>query len=81
MQIPKKYKKDIKKINISFVTNLSSGITKITDFQIDDIISDSLIKKINMVIKNNNIDFNKNFNNWIVLKRLLNVVILQVNQE
>ena len=81
LQIPKKYKKDIKKINISFVTNLSSGITKITDFQIDDIISDSLIKKINMVIKNNNIDFNKNFNNWIVLKRLLNVVILQVNQE
>jgi hypothetical protein len=26
-------------------------------------------------------DINKNFNNWIVLKRLLNVVILQVNEE
>jgi len=82
-QIPKIYKKDIKKINLSFVTNLTSGTTKITDFQINNIISNSLTEKINKVINNNNNNFNinKNFNNWIILKKFLNIVILEVNQE
>ena len=81
-QIPKIYKKDIKKINLSFVTNLTSGTTKITDFQINNIISNSLTEKINKVINNNNNNnINKNFNNWIILKKFLNIVILEVNQE
>jgi uncharacterized protein YajQ (UPF0234 family) len=63
------------------VINLTSGTTKITHFQINNIISNSLTKKINKVIKDNNIDINKNFDNWIVLKKLLNIVILQVNEE
>jgi hypothetical protein len=80
-QIPKIYRKDIKKINFDFVINFTSGTKKITNFQINNIISNNLTKKINKVIKNNSIDINKNFNNWIVLKRLLNIVILQVNEE
>ena len=80
-QIPKIYRTDIKKINLDFVINLTSETTKITNFQINNIISNSLTKKINKVIKDNNIDINKNFNNWIVLKKLLNIVILQVNEE
>jgi len=80
-QIPKIYRTDIKKINFDFVINLTSATTKITNFQINNIISNNLTKKINMVIKNNSIDINKNFNNWIVLKRLLNMVVLQVNEE
>ena len=80
-QIPKIYKTDLKKINLSFVTNLTLGTTKITNFQINNIISNDLTKKINKAIKDNNINIYKNFNNWIVLKRFLNIVILQVNQE
>ena len=80
-QIPKIYRMDIKKINLDFVINLTSKMTKITNFKINNIISNNLTKKINKVIKNNSIDINKNFNNWIVLKRLLNIVILQVNAE
>jgi hypothetical protein len=80
-QIPKIYRTDIKKINFDFVINLTSGTTKITNFQINNIISNNLTKKINKVIENNSTDINKNFNNWIVLKKLLNVVISQVNEE
>ena len=61
--------------------DLTSGTTKITNFGINNIISNNLTKKINKVIKDNNIDINKNFNNWIVLKKLLNIVILQVNED
>ena len=80
-QIPKIYRTDIKKINFDFVIDLTSGTTKITNFGINNIISNNLTKKINKVIKDNNIDINKNFNNWIVLKKLLNIVILQVNED
>jgi len=80
-QIPKIYRTDIKKIYLNFVIDLTSGTTKITNFQINNITSNNLTKKINKVIKNNNIDIYKNFNNWIVLKRFLNIVISQVNAE
>jgi hypothetical protein len=80
-QVPKIYRKDIKKINFDFVIDLTSGTAKVINFQLDNIISNNLTKKINKVIQNNNIDIIKNFNNWIVLKRLLNTVILQVNEE
>ncbi|MDC1485857.1 hypothetical protein N8086_02920, partial [Pelagibacteraceae bacterium] len=80
-QIPKIYRSELKRINIDFDTNLTSGRTKITKFQINDIISDDLTKKINKIIKDNDIEITENINNWILLKKLLNIVILQVNEE
>ena len=41
--------------------------------------SNDLADKINNVISFSNIDVNKNLNNWIVLKRLLNTVIAEIN--
>ena len=81
LQIPKLYRVNIKKIRVDFVTNITSGTTKIINTQINDIISDNLVKEINKVIEDNNIDIdiNKNFNNWIVFKRILNTIISQVN--
>ena len=46
----------------------------------NDVVSDNLTKKINKIIQNNDIDIGKNFNNWIVLKRFLNMIIGEVNQ-
>jgi len=80
LQIKKLYRADIKKINFAFVTNLTSNKTKITNFQIDNVNSDELTNKINTIIQDNNIDINKNFNNWIVLKRFINIIISEVNQ-
>ena len=79
-QIKKLYRTDIKKINFAFVTNLTSNKTKITNFQIDNVISNELTNKINKIIEDNNIDINKNFNNWIALKRFINIIISEVNQ-
>ena len=79
-QIERAYRIDIKKINFSFETNLNTGKTNIINFQINDVVSDNLTKKINKIIQNNDIDIGKNFNNWIVLKRFLNMIIGEVNQ-
>jgi len=78
-QIPKSYRKNIEKIKFDFVTNITSGNTKIKSFYINDIISNNLAKKISEVIVNDNIDINRNFNNWIVLKRIINSIVLQIN--
>ena len=80
-QVPKKYREDIKTINLEFETNLTVGETKISNFQINNIVSKNLTDQINKIIKENDIDINKNFNNWIVLKRFLNTIILEINQE
>ena len=79
-QVPKKFRLDIKKINFNFETNLTSGKSRILNFQIDNIISDNLTKKINKIIEENNLNINENFNNWIVLKRFLNIIISEINQ-
>ena len=81
LQIEKIFRKDIKKINFAFETNLTVGKTKITNFQIDNVISKELTSKINKIMEDNNIDFNKNFNNWIVLKRFINMIISEANQD
>ena len=80
-QIPKAYRTKIKIINFNFLINLTSGTTKITNFMINEVDSKNLIQKINKVINDDNIDINKNFNNWIAVKRLLNLIILKVNEE
>jgi hypothetical protein len=79
-QIEKLFRKDIKKINFAFVTNLTLGKTKITNFQIDNSTSNELTNKINKIIEDNNIDINKNFNNLIALKRFINTIINEVNK-
>ena len=80
-QIPKIYRTKIKTIDFNFLINLTSGTTEITNFMINEVASKNLIKKINKIIDDDNIDINKNINNWISFKRLLNLIILKVNEE
>ena len=81
LQIQKKYRIDLEKINLGTEINLNTGKIKILNFKINNIDTDDLTKKITKVIQNNNVEISKNFNNWIVMKRFLNSIILEANQE
>ena len=81
LQIPKIYRAKIETINFDFLTNLTLGTTEIVNFKINNVVSKKLTQKINNVINDNNIDIYKNFDNWIAFRRLVNMVILNVNQE
>jgi hypothetical protein len=81
LQVPKIFRTKIETFTFDFLTNLTLGTTEIVKFKINNIVSKNLTQKINNIIKDNNIDINKNFNNWIIFRRLINIVIFKVNEE
>ena len=78
-QIPKKYRKDLKRINLIIERNLTSNTTKIREVIINSIKVDILQKSLSDIFENSDFNIGQNFDNWIALKRFFNLLIIEIN--
>ena len=78
-QVPKSYRKDLKKINLIIERNLTSSTTKIREVLINSKKVDILQNKLNNIFETSDFNIGENFDNWIALKRFLKQLIIEIN--